>query len=111
MKIGDYVRFLNDVGGGRVARIEGKTVYVEDEDGFERPTPASQVVVVDTKKSYERPLEVKTRLVEPDEPKPKPVEPKPEPVFETPEGEKLNIQLAYDGQVIILKTKKTSKLL
>ena len=100
MKIGDYVRFLNDVGGGRVARIEGKTVYVEDEDGFERPTPSSQVVVVDTKKSYERPLEVKTRLVEPDEPKPKPVEPKPEPVFETPEGEKLNIQLAYEPREV-----------
>ena len=94
------MRFLNDVGGGRVARIEGKTVYVEDEDGFERPTPASQVVVVDTKKSYERPLEVKTRLVEPDEPKPKPVEPKPEPVFETPEGEKLNIQLAYEPREV-----------
>lgn len=102
MKVGDYVRFLNDVGGGRVVRIEGKTIHVEDEDGFDRPTLASQVVVVDTKKSYERPLEVKTRLVEPDVPAPKVAapEPKPEPVFETPEGEKLNIQLAFEPREV-----------
>ena len=101
MRIGDFVRFLNDVGGGRVTRIEGNTVYVEDEDGFERPTPATQLVVVDTKKSYERPLEVKTRLVEPDVPAPKPEpEHKPEPVFETPEGEKLNVQLAYEPREV-----------
>ena len=101
MRIGDYVRFLNDVGGSRITRIEGKTVYVEDEDGFERPTPATQLIVVDTKKSYERPLDVKTRLVEPDVPKPKPApEQKPEPVVETPEGEKLNIQLAYEPREV-----------
>lgn len=101
MEIGDFVRFLNDVGGGRVTRIEGKTVYVEDEDGFERPTLASQVVVVDTKKSYERPLDVKTRLVEPDVPAPKPEpESKPEPVIETPDGDKLNIQLAYEPRQV-----------
>ena len=33
VKINDIVRFLNDVGGGKVSRIEGKTVYVEDEAG------------------------------------------------------------------------------
>ncbi|MBR5102627.1 MAG: DUF2027 domain-containing protein, partial [Muribaculaceae bacterium] len=102
IQINDIVRFLNDVGGGRVTRIEGKTVYVEDNDGFERPAVASQLVVVGqagTKASaYERPLQVKSKLVEPDKPAPQP-KPKPaEPVFETPEGEKLTIVLAYEAK-------------
>ena len=36
LKIGDTVRFLNSVGGGRVVRIDGQIAYV-DEDGFETP--------------------------------------------------------------------------
>lgn len=46
--IGDEVRFLDSVGGGRVVRIDAarKLVYVEDADGFELPTTPSQVVVV-----------------------------------------------------------------
>ena len=45
--IGDEIRFLDSVGGGRVARIDAsrRLIYVEDEDGFEIPTPLSQVVV------------------------------------------------------------------
>lgn len=46
MKPGDTVRFLNDVGGGKVARIEGKTAYVVDSDGFETPVLLTQCVVV-----------------------------------------------------------------
>lgn len=46
MKVGDTVRFLNDVGGGVVARIEGKTAYVVDADGFETPALVTQCVVV-----------------------------------------------------------------
>ena len=46
VKVNDIVRFLNDVGGGRVSRIDGKTVYVEDEDGFERPAMERDLVVV-----------------------------------------------------------------
>ncbi|MDO4462893.1 MAG: DUF2027 domain-containing protein [Bacteroidia bacterium] len=46
MKKGDKVRFLNAVGGGTITHIEGSTVYVEDEDGFEIPTPANEVVVI-----------------------------------------------------------------
>ncbi len=35
MKKGDKVRFLSEVGGGRVAGFQGKNiVLVEDEDGF-----------------------------------------------------------------------------
>lgn len=46
IKIGDTVRFLNISGGGIVARIEGKLVYVEDEDGFEVPMLINEVVVI-----------------------------------------------------------------
>lgn len=49
MKIGDKVRFLSEVGGGKVSGFQGKDiVLVEDEDGFEIPMLASQVVVIDT---------------------------------------------------------------
>ncbi|WP_010665334.1 DUF2027 domain-containing protein [Marinilabilia salmonicolor] len=44
---GDKVRFLNDVGGGLVTRVEGKIVYVEDEIGFEVPMPANEIVVIE----------------------------------------------------------------
>ena len=38
MKIGDKVRFLSEVGGGRVSGFQGKDiVLVEDEDGFDVP--------------------------------------------------------------------------
>jgi hypothetical protein len=46
MKTGDKVRFLNDVGGGTVLRIEGKIAVIGDEDGFEIPTPIANLVVV-----------------------------------------------------------------
>lgn len=49
MKIGDKVRFLNDVGGGVVSGFQGKdTVLVRDEDGFEIPTLIRECVVIDT---------------------------------------------------------------
>lgn len=47
MKIGDKVRFLDAQGGGIVRSITDRgMVMVEDEDGFEIPTLASQCVVV-----------------------------------------------------------------
>lgn len=47
MKIGDKVRFLSEVGGGRVSGFQGKDiVLVEDEDGFDVPMRISEVVVV-----------------------------------------------------------------
>ena len=47
MKIGDKVRFLNEVGGGVVTGFRGKDiVMVEDADGFDIPMPLSGVVVV-----------------------------------------------------------------
>ena len=44
-QIGDMVRYLNSVGGGRVVRIEGQMAYV-DEDGFETPVLLRECVVV-----------------------------------------------------------------
>ncbi len=59
MKIGDKVRFLSEVGGGRVSGFQGKNiVLVEDEDGFDVPMKISEVVVVGDE-SYET-----TRMVE-----------------------------------------------
>ena len=47
MKIGDQVRFLSEVGGGKVAGFQGKNiVLVEDEDGFQVPMRVTEVVVV-----------------------------------------------------------------
>lgn len=48
MKIGDKVRFLSETGGGKVAGFQGNNiVLVEDEDGFQIPTPINEVVVVE----------------------------------------------------------------
>ncbi len=50
IKIGDKVRFLNEVGGGIVSRIEGgKMVYVLDNEGFEIPSLMTEVVLVEKK--------------------------------------------------------------
>ena len=47
MKIGDKVRFLNEIGGGVVAGFQSKNiVLVEDEDGFQMPMMANEVVIV-----------------------------------------------------------------
>ncbi|MBN1182087.1 MAG: DUF2027 domain-containing protein [Bacteroidales bacterium] len=45
-KIGDKVRFLNDVGGGViVAYVDDKTVSVETDDGFEIPVLANEILL------------------------------------------------------------------
>lgn len=50
IQIGDKVRFLNDIGGGKVTGFQkGGIVLVEDEDGFEVPMLQSQVVVIESK--------------------------------------------------------------
>lgn len=49
MKIGDRVRFLNEVGGGIISGFQGKdTILVEDEDGFDIPVLRRECVVVAT---------------------------------------------------------------
>lgn len=49
MKIGDKVRFLNDVGGGTISGFRDRDiVLVRDADGFDVPTQRSDVVVIET---------------------------------------------------------------
>lgn len=102
VKIGDRVRFLNAVGGGIVARIAGGIVYVEDEDGFETPVLERECVVVASPEPVAEPPRGKAV---PDvvpasrQQMPEIVAPAPrhEEVFhETPEGEKLNLTLAFE---------------
>ena len=63
MKIGDKVRFLSEVGGGRVSGFQGKNiVLVEDEDGFEIPMQIKDVILVPEGEGVER--EVKTGVKE-----------------------------------------------
>ncbi len=48
IKVGDRVKFLNDVGGGIVTGFLGKNmVQVENEDGFEVPYPLAKLINVD----------------------------------------------------------------
>lgn len=86
---GDTVRFLNSTGGGIIRRIEGNIAYVE-EDGFETPTLLRECVVVapaSTSQQSSKPAAQDSRQ-------------DPLPLEETPEGEKLNIVLAYEPENI-----------
>lgn len=70
MKIGDKVRFLSEVGGGRVSGFQGKDiVLVQDEDGFDVPMRVTDVVVIgdedyDTKHMVEVKSAAKTAVHE-----------------------------------------------
>lgn len=92
-KIGDTVRFLNSVGGGKLVRIEGNIAYVDD-DGFETPVLLKECVVVDSPKApataYNTPVPAATqsKYIEPEQPKEL-------PVVETPEGDRINVVIAY----------------
>ena len=103
INVGDNVRFLNAVGGGKVTRIDEKKnlVYVEDADGFEIPALARECVVIEavnqktnfpvkdfSSKSNTTPVEL-SKEVEIEEPV------KQEPIVETAEGEVLNAFLAF----------------
>lgn len=113
-KVGDLVRFLNSVGGGKIVKINGNIAYVEDEDGFETPVLLREIVIVgEAADEPVRDSKVKTfsSAGKKDEPKRKEPatdfkpsvktyetvkEPDPEPVIETPEGEKLNVVIAFE---------------
>lgn len=52
MKIGDKVRFLNEVGGGVVTGFQGRDiVLVEDADGFDIPICMNECVLVEESKA------------------------------------------------------------
>ena len=99
-KIGDTVRYLNSVGGGKVVRIAGNMAYV-DEDGFETPVLLRECVVVAAAvapepragifKEPERPQAVPSAPVREPEPE-APVE-----IVETEGGDTLNIVLGFEA--------------
>lgn len=107
MKIGDQVRFLNEIGGGRVAGFQGKNiVLVEDEDGFQVPMLTTEVVVVgDEDYETKHLVEVRSergevrenrdkRSEEDEAPEDKPITFKAKPV-ERKGGERLSAYLAF----------------
>jgi hypothetical protein len=106
-KVGDIVRFLNSVGGGRIVSIDGNIAHVEDEDGFDVPALLKECVVVmdaaaakaataPTTATPTTPGAASTqRQSAPSQAAPAPA-PQPElPVVETAEGDTLNIVLAF----------------
>ena len=46
IKVGDRVKFLNEVGEGVVVELKDSVVVVEDEYGFDNEYPASELLVV-----------------------------------------------------------------
>ncbi len=99
MKIGDKVRFLNEVGGGVVTGFIGKNqVKIQDADGFEIPMLMRECVVIETNEyNIAKPAP---------KPTPKPAAVQPTPVVEKekevtyrpadrPGGDALNVFLAY----------------
>ena len=98
-KIGDRVRFLNSVGGGIIKKIVGNIAYVDD-DGFETPTLLKECVVVAPAAETVKKVAATQEAVELPKaqaaPKVSTSEPELPPAEETPEGEKLNIVLAYE---------------
>ncbi len=95
-KIGDRVRFLNSVGGGIIKRIEGNIAYVDD-DGFETPTLLRECVVVASPQVTEEKVARTQDAIPPVtiDSAARKAESMPQ-VEETPEGEKLNVVLAYE---------------
>ena len=102
MKIGDKVRFLSEIGGGRVAGFQGKNVVlVEDEDGFQVPMAINEVVVIgDENYDTSRVVEIKQQQAKAketvceEEPADKPVTFKAKPM-ERQGGDRLSAYLAF----------------
>ncbi|WP_027450270.1 DUF2027 domain-containing protein [Xylanibacter brevis] len=100
MKIGDKVRFLSEIGGGKVAGFQGKNiVLVEDEDGFQVPMQMSEVVVIgeenyDTSHVIEMKQQTNNSVEKEVEPADKPITFKAQPE-ERKGGEALSAYLAF----------------
>lgn len=99
MKIGDKVRFLSEIGGGRVAGFKNKDiVLVEDEDGFQVPMQTGELVVIgeenyDTQHVVEVKQQNKPKAVE-QEPVDRPITFRAQPE-ERKGGEVLSAYLAF----------------
>lgn len=103
-KVGDIVRYLNSVGGGRIVRIKDNMAFVDD-DGFETPVLLKECVVVrsaeDEAKTAKATEKEKFHLPSPSVSSSQTTKPEKfvesVPIYEeTPEGEKLNIVLGIE---------------
>ena len=102
-KVGDTVRYLNAVGGGRIVRIEGNIAIVDD-DGFETPVLLRECVVVSTEQNtrmgaFAEPTAPSKEQKPTPAPTPRPVETSvpAEAAIETPGGDSLNIVLGWEA--------------
>lgn len=107
VNIGDRVRFLNALGGGIVKKIADGIAHVEDEDGFVTPVLVREVVVVaDAASQAARQPQQQAKAASAESvsvapaPAPVPAAEELDPYEETPEGEKLNLVLAFVPQDI-----------
>lgn len=100
-KVGDIVRYLNAVGGGRITRIDGAVAYVDD-DGFVTPVLVKECVVVTPAKDAEMLEPEKTQQAPVAQPQAKKPAPAVEiaPFVETEEGEMLNVVLGFEAKDI-----------
>lgn len=105
-QIGDIVRYLNSVGGGRITRIDGNMAYVDD-DGFETPVLIRECVVISHASENRNPQndiapsKEATDCTSKSKAAPSGSNVIPEPelrIEETPEGDVINLVLAYEPQ-------------
>lgn len=91
MKVGDKVRFLNDVGGGIVKGFKNKEVAIVESDGFDIPVLIRECVVIEPSnetqvRSSVKPTEAFAVAAKVEE---------PVKIEETKEGEQITVCLAY----------------
>lgn len=100
MKIGDKVRFLNEVGGGIISGFQGRDiVLVEDEDGFDIPMLRSECVVVATDNYNVAMTDEEIRKAKATEESNR-EDALDSPILETKEGDQLSVHLVFSPQDI-----------
>ncbi|MGM9845051.1 MAG: DUF2027 domain-containing protein [Muribaculaceae bacterium] len=96
-KVGDTVRFLNAVGGGQVTRIADGIAYVADSDGFETPVMLRECVVVASPSAQPHHAAPAAKSAAATS---MPKQPSPQiadiPTIEPPDGDTLNIVVAFE---------------
>lgn len=99
-KVGDIVRFLNDVGGGLVVRIDDGIAYVDD-DGFETPVMLRECVVISQTTSQPATTQKKehqtANAAAPMPAKGITAQGPAIPAIETPDGDTMNIVVGFEA--------------
>lgn len=100
-QVGDIVRFLNAVGGGKIVKIKDNIAYVDD-DGFETPVLLRECVVIKTAEQAKA-IAPKPKLnalaSDKDKPKSKFEEPAPTPTLKSSTTSAPAPELKVDEQV------------